>query len=144
MDEFGQLPFGDLRQALVALARGSALADVFTLPVEKTNGTAAEEERGIELSPGASLGQRPELPAIARQPDHLRAEINEATCSRHWRLRNVDTAGKVLPVTLPPTLCAELEDGQIICGETEIDTRGKWQGGDLSPIEDLPNRETPS
>jgi uncharacterized cofD-like protein len=41
----------------------------------------------------------------------------------------------VLPVTLAhTTLCAELEDGAVICGETDIDTRGIQQRGPLAPI----------
>ena len=37
----------------------------------------------------------------------------------------LNTAGRVLPVTLAQTsICADLEDGTTICGETEIDTRG--------------------
>jgi uncharacterized cofD-like protein len=47
----------------------------------------------------------------------------------------LDTAGDVLPVTISPTtLCAELEDGSVICGETEIDTRGRREPGPLPPI----------
>jgi uncharacterized cofD-like protein len=47
----------------------------------------------------------------------------------------LNTAGRVLPVTLAhTTICADLEDGTTICGETEIDTRGKKHLGELSPI----------
>lgn len=47
----------------------------------------------------------------------------------------LDTAGNVVPVTLAQTtICAELEDGNTICSETEIDTRGKKNPGPLSPI----------
>jgi uncharacterized cofD-like protein len=50
----------------------------------------------------------------------------------------LDTAGNVLPVTLTQTtICADLEDGSNICGETEIDTRGKNNAGQLSPIKRL-------
>ncbi len=50
----------------------------------------------------------------------------------------LDTAGRVLPVTLAQTtICADLEDGTTICDETEIDTRGKKNIGELSPIERL-------
>src|SRR5262249_43076433 len=39
MDEFGQLPFGDLRQALVALSRNGALwRDVFTFRFQPGHG----------------------------------------------------------------------------------------------------------
>src|SRR5438046_10762973 len=50
----------------------------------------------------------------------------------------LNTAGRVLPVTLEQTtICADLEDGTTICDETEIDTRGKKNTGELSPIECL-------
>src|SRR6185312_10598775 len=38
----------------------------------------------------------------------------------------LETAGQVLPITLAhATLCAELADGGVVRGETEIDTRGE-------------------
>ncbi len=47
----------------------------------------------------------------------------------------LDTAGNVFPVTLThTTLCAELMDGTIICGETELDTRGLSQREPLSAV----------
>jgi uncharacterized cofD-like protein len=47
----------------------------------------------------------------------------------------LNTAGRVLPVTLEQTvICADLEDGTTICGETDIDTRGYKNLGNLSPI----------
>ena len=50
----------------------------------------------------------------------------------------LNTAGRVLPVTLAQTtICADLEDGTTMCGETEIDTRGKKDMGELAPIERL-------
>src|SRR5438046_6017465 len=50
----------------------------------------------------------------------------------------LDTAGNVVPVTLAQTsICADLEDGGTICGETEIDTRGEKDPGELSPIKRL-------
>src|SRR5436305_4984207 len=48
------------------------------------------------------------------------------------------TAGNVVPVTLAQTsICADLEDGETIYGETEIDTRGEKNPSDLSPIKGL-------
>src|SRR5215470_9916754 len=45
MDEFGQLPFGDLRQALVALSRKGVLwRDIFTYRFRKE-----QERTGVEL-----------------------------------------------------------------------------------------------
>ena len=50
----------------------------------------------------------------------------------------LDTAGNVIPVTLAQTtICAELEDGDVICSETEIDTRGEKHPEALSPIKRL-------
>ena len=47
MDEFGQLPFSDLRQALVALSRkGRLWRDVFTYRFEKTNGNGGGKKPG--------------------------------------------------------------------------------------------------
>src|SRR5215469_8832077 len=61
MDEFGQLPFGDLRQALVALSRkGRLWRDVFTYRFEKTNGNGAgrkPEEAGNTGEHGVSDAQ---------------------------------------------------------------------------------------
>jgi uncharacterized cofD-like protein len=43
-----------------------------------------------------------------------------------------------VPVTLAQTtICADLEDTSTICGETEIDTRGQQEPGELSPIKEL-------
>jgi len=45
------------------------------------------------------------------------------------------TAGDVLPVTLDhTTLCAELDDGSVIQGETDIDLRGSHHPAALAPI----------
>jgi len=64
-------------------------------------------------------------------------EINEGDLL--WGIRDaqelLDTAGQVLPVTLEHTsLCAELEDGQIVRGESDIDTRGEREPGDLPAV----------
>src|SRR6202022_2719614 len=50
----------------------------------------------------------------------------------------LNTAGHVVPVTLAQTtICADLEDGNTICSETEIDTRGNKHPESLSPIKRL-------
>lgn len=119
MDEFGQLPFGDLRQALVALSRKGVLwRDVFTYRFQKGlagRQPAVAEQVGVS---GHSLGNLI-ISALDRMNEgnllHAIADAQEL----------LDTAGQVLPVTLCcNTLCAELADGTEICGETEIDTRG--------------------
>jgi uncharacterized cofD-like protein len=138
MDEFGQLPFGDLRQALVALSRKGVLwREVFgfrfpsaldpdgsLLPARAGDG-AAISAVGVG---GHSLGNLI-LSALQRiNEGDLMHAIQDAQAL-------LDTAGDVLPVTLASTtLCAELEDGSVICGETEIDTRGRRNSGPLPPI----------
>src|SRR5512146_3541553 len=48
MDEFGQLPFGDLRQALVALSRNGALwRDVFTFRFQPSHGKPREDQKPL-------------------------------------------------------------------------------------------------
>ncbi|MGO8947908.1 MAG: gluconeogenesis factor YvcK family protein [Ktedonobacterales bacterium] len=56
MDEFGQLPFGDLRQALVALSRKGVLwRDVFNYRFEKNNNNGGRRNRtGVEEDQHAS------------------------------------------------------------------------------------------
>ena len=137
MDEFGQLPLGDLRQALVALSRKGALwRDVFTFRFRKPASQAYDDpdashaERVAEQAgvSGHSLGN---LIISALQ------DLNDGNLLRAIEDAQelLDTAGKVLPVTLShATLCAELADGTTICGETEIDTRGSHDSGALPPI----------
>ncbi len=119
MDEFGQLPFGDLRQALVALSRRGVLwRDIFAYRFQKEPPLAAMEVAEQAGVSGHSLGNLI-ISALERINEgnllHAIADAQEL----------LDTAGNVLPVTLAhTTLCAELIDGTTICGETEIDTRG--------------------
>lgn len=138
MDEFGQLPLGDLRQALVALSRKGALwRDVFTFrfaggkalrPNDDPSASGSQRVAQQAGVAGHSLGN---LIIAALQ------DLNEGNLLRAIEDAQevLDTAGKVLPVTLShTTLCAEMEDGATICGETDIDTRGMHQSGPLSPI----------
>jgi uncharacterized cofD-like protein len=138
MDEFGQLPLGDLRQALVALSRKGALwRDVFTFRFRKPESQAADD-------PGASHSQR-----VAEQAGVSGHSLGNLIISALQDLNDgnllraiedaqelLDTAGKVLPVTLShATLCAELASGETVCGETEIDTRGSRNRDALPPIQ---------
>lgn len=161
MDEFGQLPFGDLRQALVALSRKGVLwRDVFTFRFgpsvahrntqerEPTAPLAADEngERTTHLTraervaaqagvSGHSLGNL----IISALQDMNDGDLLRAIQDAQELL---DTAGDVLPVTLDhATLCAELANGETICGETEIDTRGEQHPQALPIIERLFLRE---
>ncbi len=139
MDEYGTLPVGDLRQALVALSRKGVLwREVFTHRF-KPNGQNGQNGKqgdkghaanGSDTSSlaGHSLGNL--IIAALQEVNHgnLLHAIEDAQ-------QLLDTAGAVLPVTLQPaTLCAELATGEMICGETEIDTRGERESGPLAPI----------
>lgn len=121
MDEFGQLPFGDLRQALVALSRNGVLwRDVFNFRFRP-----AEDGKGVG---GHSLGNL----IISALQDINSGDLLSAIQDAQELL---ETAGDVLPVTMDHTdLCAELDDGTIIQGETNIDLRGERENGTLIPI----------
>jgi len=184
MDEFGQLPVGDVRQALLALSRKGVLwRDVFTFRFRKGHGQRAAKTldvgpiptasaSGASTNPGAPTA--PAIPAhaavqsahgVGGDPNDSQAQrvAEQAGVTGH-SLGNLiisalqeindgnllhaiedaqellDTAGKVLPVTLAhTTLCAELADGTVIRGETDIDTRGSRPHnlGALPPIQRL-------
>ncbi len=131
MDEFQrQLPLGDLRMSLVALARNGALwREVFMHRFEQAeNDDTKQKMRGIG---GHSLGNLILKGLQDINNGDLLLAIEDAQ-------ELLNTAGRVLPVTLEQTMiCADLEDGTTICDETEIDTRGKKNIGELSPIERL-------
>jgi uncharacterized cofD-like protein len=128
MDEFRrQLPLGDLRMSLVALARNGALwREVFMHRFEqaKDDGTS-HQSRGVG---GHSLGNLILKGLQDINNGDLLLAIEDAQ-------ELLNTAGRVLPVTLEQTMiCADLADGTTICDETEIDTRGNKNLGELSPI----------
>lgn len=132
MDEYlRQLPLGDLRMSLVALARNGALwREVFMHRFERNDDieNSAQQKGGVG---GHSLGNLilKGLQDINR--GNLLLAIEDAQ-------ELLNTAGRVLPVTLEQTsICADLEDGTAICGETDIDTRGNNQPGELSPIQHM-------
>jgi uncharacterized cofD-like protein len=144
MDEFGQLPLGDLRQALVALSRKGALwRDVFTFRFRRgkplrPGQEGAERGQEVEGDPSVSGAHRAAQQAgvgghsLGNLIIAALQEVNDGNLLRAIEDAQelLDTAGKVLPVTLEhTTLCAELQDGATICGETEIDTRGLRQLG---------------
>ncbi len=105
-DEFGTLPPGDVRRCLVALApegEDTTLRDLFSFRFKKDSSLQGHNfgnlflQALIETSGG-------ELEAIRRAA----------------RLLNIK--GAVLPVSTDRAhLCAELEDGAVIKGETNID-----------------------
>ncbi len=148
-DEFGQLPFGDLRQALVALSRrGPLWRDIFTFRFGQGHG----QRTTFASAASSSSGSHPRAPTreIAEQAGVRGHSLGNLILSALqdinddnllWAIEDaqelLETAGQVLPVTLAhATLCAELADGAVVCGETEIDTRGEraLDQPDLPPI----------
>lgn len=104
-EEFGILPPGDVRRALVALSHSDnrILSKLFTYRFS--------EGKGLD---GHSFGNLM-IAALERITGDFQSAILEA-----GRILNVH--GRVLPVTHDRcTLFAELENGQIIQGETNID-----------------------
>jgi uncharacterized cofD-like protein len=137
MDEFGVLPLGDLRQALVALSRKGALwRDVFTFrfrPSLKQGGGQPSQSHTSEVAQAAgvaghSLGNLIISALQEIEGGNLLQAIEDAQ-------ELLDTAGRVWPVTLAHiTLCAELADEERICGETNIDTRGMRHLDSTDPL----------
>jgi len=125
MDEFRrQLPLGDLRMSLVALARNGALwREVFMHRFEQSED--AESKGGVG---GHSLGNL----IIKGLQDLNNGDLLLALEDAQEML---NIAGRVIPVTLTSTMiCADLEDDSTICGETDIDTRGEKNLSELAPI----------
>jgi uncharacterized cofD-like protein len=110
-EEFGFLPFGDLRQCLVALSgddlTGAAFAEAFDYRFS----------RDSSLN-GHSIGNLL-LAALTSVRNDVEGAVQEM--SEILRVR-----GRVVPVALTLSdLCGELEDGTVIRGESAIDLRGK-------------------
>jgi len=108
-DEFGILPPGDIRQAIVALADP---------PIDYV---ALRQLFNYRFSAGAGLnGHSFGNLMLTALKEITGSEIKAIEAvSRMFRLK-----GSVLPVSLGKThLCARLEDGTIIKGETNIDIR---------------------
>jgi len=101
--EFNILPPGDIRRSICALSGAEdTLLKLFNYRFEK--GTLAGHSFGNLL-----------LASLREMTGDENKAIQEA--SKLMKVR-----GKVLPVTLDDSkLCAELEDGQLIVGETNID-----------------------
>lgn len=103
-EEFGVLPPGDIRRALIALSNSDVmLSKLFNYRFEEGNSLS-----------GHSLGNLL-ITALERITGSFDLAIKEAVKILHVK-------GDVIPVTLESTrLCAELENGEIIHGETNID-----------------------
>ena len=107
--ELGQLPPGDIRQCLVALApddRSSALlAQLFDYRFNAGNGLLGHSFGNLLLT------------ALTEITGNTATAIDEAS-------RMLAIKGKVLPVTLTKsTLVARLKDGSEVVGEASIDQR---------------------
>lgn len=115
-DQYGVLPPGDVRRALVALSEDSGtLRKLFNFRFK--NGDLA----------GHSFGNL-FLSALEKIKGNFAEAVEEAS-----KILNVK--GSVIPVTLNGVrLCARLEDGTIIKGETNIDIPGNRS---LSPIDKM-------
>lgn len=103
-EEFGVLPPGDIRRALIALSDSDImLAKLFNYRFEEGNSFS-----------GHSLGNLL-ITALERITGSFDQAIKEA-------VRILNVKGDVIPVTLQDVeLVAELENGEIIKGETNID-----------------------
>jgi uncharacterized cofD-like protein len=101
-EEFGALPPGDVRMALVALSKSRRiLSELFNY---RFNGQSLNHSFGNLF-----------LVALADLKGNFAAGVHEAA-------RILGARGRVLPVTLDQVhLMAELENGQVIKGETNID-----------------------
>lgn len=114
--EFGHLPLGDLRQCLVALSEEAE----DTAAIRSASDFRFSEESSLD---GHNLGNLL-LTALTAMHDDIETGIK--VMSRMLRV-----SGDVIPVALDSAdLCAELEDGSVLRGETTIDLRRS----DLSAI----------
>ncbi len=104
-EEFGILPPGDVRRALVALSASDnqMLSELFSYRFKEGAGLTGHNFGNLMLA------------ALERMTGDFETAINEAG-------KILMAKGTVVPVTLEHSqLCAELENGAIIKGETNID-----------------------
>lgn len=104
-EEFGILPPGDIRRALVALAAADKkiLSDLFNYRFEEGWGFAGHNFGNLFLT------------ALERLTGNFASAVREAS-------RLLGVKGAVIPVTLGrTTLFAELADGSVVQGESNID-----------------------
>lgn len=104
-EEFGILPPGDIRRALIALSDSDnkVLSDLFNYRFIEGSGLSGHSFGNLMIT------------ALERITGGFDKAIAEAS-------KILSVRGRVLPVTLTTTyLMAELESGQIVKGETNID-----------------------
>ncbi|HKS69437.1 MAG TPA: uridine diphosphate-N-acetylglucosamine-binding protein YvcK [Ktedonobacterales bacterium] len=134
MDEFGQLPLGDLRQALVALSRkGRLWRDLFAYRFREVEATEPASDASASASANGGVGGH----SLGNLMIAALQNLDDGNLL--WAIQDaqeiLDTAGSVLPVTLDhATLVAELDDGTKVRTESEIDTRGEKHPEDTRRI----------
>lgn len=104
-EEFGMLPPGDIRRALVALSHtdNKMLAELFSYRFDKGNGLAGHNFGNLMIA------------ALERITGSFEDAVSETG-------KILGVQGRVLPVTTVKTsLRVELEDGRIVKGEGNID-----------------------
>jgi len=105
-DEFGILPPGDIRRALIALSPidKGMLSKLFNYRFQEGDGLKGHSFGNLMIT------------ALERIVGNFESAIKEAG-------KILSVQGEILPVTLKPThLIAEMENGKIIKGETSLDT----------------------
>ena len=108
--EFGYPPLGDLRECLLTLGDETRETEALRNPFKFRFG------RDSSLN-GHSVGNLPRA-ALTRPSDDVEQAIDEVSELLH-------VEGQVVPVALGRAdLCAELEDEQVVQGESDIDVRG--------------------
>ncbi len=104
-EEFGILPPGDIRRALIALSTSDnkTLSELFNYRFHEGTGLSGHNFGNLMIT------------ALERVTGGFESAIAEAA-------KILSVQGKVVPVTLKPVkLMAELEDGMVVRGETNID-----------------------
>ena len=104
-EDFGVLPPGDIRRALIALAHteNKTLAELFNYRFKEGNGLRGHSFGNLMLT------------ALERLTGSFEKAVGEAA-------KILVVQGQVLPVTLTPTrLFAELQNGALVRGENNID-----------------------
>ncbi len=116
-DEFGQLPAGDVRQALVALSsESSQLRELFNYRYSKGEGLEGHSFGNLFLT------------ALAETTGGMNKAVAEA-----GQILNIQ--GKVLPITNDSAdLMAEFENGDIVRGEGNIDEPEKYNGSRIKKV----------
>lgn len=114
-DEFGHIPVGDFRMALVALAdtngESDVLRELFLYRFEKGQGLRGHNFGNLFLTALTDI-------------------LDSEDKAFEYASKTLRIKGKVLPITKEPvTLIAEYEGGKIIMGETHIDEPPKTHDG---------------